>query len=74
MVLYIQYATCEGLGPTAHNAFSGGSREGSIETKLFHFYGEFSEKSEKLINNQVKLKGTATLIISMFYQKELYEH
>ena len=47
MVLNIQYATCEGLGPTAHRAFSGGPREGSIETKLFHFRGEFSEKSEK---------------------------
>ena len=56
MVLYIQYATCEGLGATAHKAFSGRSREGSIETKLFHFHREFSEKSEKkLINNQVKL-------------------
>ena len=43
MVLYIQYANCEGLGA----AFSGGSREGSIVTKLFHFHGEFSEKSEK---------------------------
>ena len=48
MVLYIQYVTCEGLGATVHRAFSGGSREGSIETKLFHFHGEFSEKSEKI--------------------------
>ena len=48
MVLYIQYETCEGLGATAPSAFSGGSREGSIETKLFHFHGEFSEKSEKI--------------------------
>ena len=48
MVLHIKYATCEGLGPTAHRTFSGGSREGSIETKLFHFHGEFSEKSEKM--------------------------
>ena len=47
MVLYIQYVTCEGLGATANRAFSGGSIEGSIETKLFHFDGEFSEKSEK---------------------------
>ena len=48
MALYIQYVTCEGLGLTAHRAFSGGSREGSIETKLFHFHGEFSEKSQKI--------------------------
>ena len=48
MVLYIQYATWEGLGTTAHRAFSDGYREGSIETKLFHFHGEFSEKSEKI--------------------------
>ena len=47
MVLYIQYATCKGLGATAHKAFSGGSREGAIETKLFHFHVEFSEKSNK---------------------------
>ena len=43
MVLYIQYVTCEGLGLTVHRAFSGGSKKGSIETKLFHFHGEFSK-------------------------------
>ena len=43
------YPICDGLGA----AFSGGSRECSFETKLFHFHGEFSEKSEK--NN--KLSG-----------------
>ena len=32
----------------------GGSREPPFETKLFHFHGDFSEKSGK-INNQVKL-------------------
>ena len=26
-----------------------------FETKLFHFHGEVSEKSGKIINNQVKL-------------------
>ena len=55
MVLYIQYATCEGLGATAHRAFSGGSREGSIETKLFHFHGEFSEKFEKIDKKSGKI-------------------
>ena len=33
----------------------GGSFEPPFETKLFHFHGEFSEKSEKIMKNQVKL-------------------
>ena len=62
MVLYIQYATCEALGTTAHRAFSGGFRESSLETKLFHFHGEFSEKSKiYIINNQVKLTNRTPL-------------
>ena len=43
MVLYIQYVTCQGL--TAHRAFSGGSREGSIETNYFIFIENFQNSA-----------------------------
>ena len=41
---------------------SWGSLEPPFETKLFHFHGEFAEKSGKNINNQVQLTNRSPFV------------
>ena len=43
------------------------------EQNLDHFFKQLCLRAITLWNDDVILKGTATLMISMFYQKELYE-
>ena len=43
------------------DGFKGGSLKLPYDTKLYHFHGKFSEKSGKLIYNQLKLTNRPVL-------------